>query len=336
MRIAVNVGCGFITGVECKNHKSISFPSIIVPTADEPNMGYGVSKYQVNIEGSSYYIGEKGLSKGGSRGWETTERRFEYVRCFIATAVHQLVDVDEPIELILGLPKHLFKAMHESVQEILQGTKIGIQINDEEKLLNIRTVVVYPETIGMYYATLYDSKGNITARSLFNKPIGIIQIGYQGVDLLYMKKDSVGLTPLTTMSPNNYGMKESYRFIQTQLKSMSHGEPDLIEIEKAVVLYNGELDFKGKTYDLLELQNQGEIELASQIANWVDDTWGNEIGDLEDIFIIGEQSTTYYLKIKEKISNLQLINHTQTPQVLGLLAAHVLVIEMYKDLVSNK
>lgn len=329
-RISADIGFGYTKGVN-ENGKKVSMPSVVAPrfaTSTGGALGYGQDDYRVEFEGESYYVGDAAMIAGGSRTWEEEAANNQNLSLLVATVAHVLMSDDEPIDLAVGLPMSLFINQRKGIKTALQSLDTEVTIDGETKRVKVKSVFVFPQSAGVYYHALHEIDGSIKNQNLFNKQVAVIDPGYRTVDALYMARGRKGLLPREDLSlSTDLGMNEAHKDIRIKASSRVGGEVDIIEIEKALLWYDGELDYKGKSYNIRDIQESVYKSHANEIIAWVKQIWGSEINNLHAIIIGGGGGEALYAYFKDHLPVLKKVDEPEFANAYGYLAAQALAMQ---------
>lgn len=335
MRIAVDFGFGYVKAVN-ENRKLVKFPSVVAPIISSVtggSLGYMKDDYMIKFDGNSYYVGDAAMIAGGNRAWEEDASKNQFLKFLAATAMFELLDKDEPVDLAVGLPMSVYNTQKQAISDALKEFKHEVSIGSTTKNIKVRSVFVFPQSAGVFYAAIHDIDGTVKNQNLFNKQVGVIDVGHRTVDVLYMARGRKGLAPLDNLSKSNdLGMNEAHQEIQIKASQLVGGETDLIEIEKSLLWFLGEFDYKGKTYNLQDIQKATYEEHAYKIVSWVKQLWGDSINNLHAIFIAGGGGDSLYPTMEKHLPVPQKVEMPEYANAFGFLAAQALAMEMQKTL----
>lgn len=330
MRISVDIGFGFTKAVNEKE-KSVSFPSVVAPRIASTTggaLGYGQDDYLVTIDGQDYYVGDAGMIAGGNRTWEDEVVQNQNLKILVMTAIHVLLEEDEKVDLAVGLPMSFYVNQRKSIRDALMQLKADVIIGGTKKHIEIGSVFVFPQSAGVYYHALHNIDGSIKNQYLFNRQVGVIDPGYRTVDILYMARGRKGLLPREDLSGSeDLGMNEAHKVVRIRTSQLIGGEADLLEVEKSLLWFNCEFDYKGKTYNIREIRDQTYKDHAAKIVAWVKQRWGDEINNLHAIILGGGGGEALYPYMKDNLPTLLKVDKPEFANAYGYLAAQAIAMQ---------
>ncbi len=329
MRIAVDVGFGYTKAVSEEN-KRVIFPSV-VGTCYRSSLSDSFAKNEEDYEimlfpgdkdENAYYVGEAAIGLGGTRTWEDQASSNRNLLPLIATALFELVEGDESIDLAVGLPMGYYDRQKGALKQVLEGKIIAIEIRGMLKQLTIKSVFVFPQGAGSYYAAIYDLHGQVINGDLINKPIGVINIGFRTTDYLFMgiTRKGIRVNPNLTGSLDE-GMNFVHRNLQTLVSRKTGREPGLNKIEQALRWQNGDLRQGANVIPLKAYEKKSQEELAQTIASQLKIKWGDDMNDLATILIGGGGGDDLYPFIQNHFLETKKIGEANYSDALGFLAA---------------
>lgn len=340
MRIAVDIGFGFVKSMNEFGMKT-SFPSVLAKRSDsalKSIIGGAVDDYSVTYwEGSAdgirenekkLYIGEAAMTNGGERKWDDKGKfNVDDLKVFITAAVGLINPNNESVDLCVGLPMSYYVEVKDALREALKSLKANISILGHKPLrkVDINSLFIFPQGAGAYYAAIYNIDGEIKDYELAGSSVGVIDIGYRTVDYLVMGKGRKGLTMLDGMygSLEEEGMKVAYLDIQRSLidDGMVKEEVGIIEIEKAILWFGGNFEYKTGDINVTEYEERAYKERSEQIASKIKIKWGAEGNVIRKIFITGGGGETLFPFLKSKFDQAVLQDNPSHANCEGYLGA---------------
>jgi len=339
MRISVDIGFGYTKAVNEKG-KSVFFPSVVAPLYASTTggaLGYGNDDYIVRMNDKDYYVGDAAMTAGGDRQWEEEAAENANLNILVGTAVHVLMSKDEEIDLVVGLPMSFYTSQRKAIKETLLSLKTDITIGGKTKHVQFSSVFVFPQSAGVYYHAIHNIDGSIKDMNLFNKQVGVIDCGNRTVDLLYMARGRKGLMPREELSGSeDLGMYEAHKIVQHKARALINGNADLIEIEKSLLWFNGDLDFKGQTYNLRKIQKETYAEHAQKIVAWVKQKWGDDINTLHSVIIGGGGGEALFSHFEDQFPSIIKVEKPILSNAYGYLAAQALAMRAKQEAAATK
>lgn len=285
--VSVDVGFGFVKATNWKR-KQVSFPSVFQKSVAEMN-GFGSNKnYKIKINDENYYIGEKAIEEEATREMSSQDS-FDQERYFVllATAISQLANNDDEIELRIGLPIRDFFGSSEKVQELgkfLKNKKIKTELNGVTKKIKIDSVKILPQGYGAF---VYLSSVNQIQK---NEKIGIIDVGYRTVDYILLKEGNV--ISSKTGSLEESGMHYIYSDIADQFEQKNHKKMKAEDVEEYIT--------KDKKISNINIEKTLTNQ-AKNIASQINSKWSN-VTMLDQIFVVGGGSKQLAKEIKDNLA----------------------------------
>lgn len=341
MRISVDIGFGYTKAVS-ETGREVMFPSVVgrkFTSSLEGILGGNQEDYIVtlrqpeipNDEAQSYYVGDAAMTAGGTRTWEEEHAKNRNLDVLISTAMGLLNEKDdEPVQLAVGLPMSVFMAQQNELKKKLTGLHITCVIGNKTKELRVESVFVFPQGAGVYYAALHDIDGGIRNMEFVNKQVAVIDVGYRTTDFLFMVKGKKGLVPRPEpfSGSEDIGMNTAHMEIQTEiLRPLKGQQADILDIEKAIMWYNGMMPIKGGELDLKPYRTRAYANLADEIASRLKRRWGDDINTLSAIIIGGGGGDALYSHFENSFPAAMKIEKPEYANARGYLAAQALVMK---------
>lgn len=343
MRIAVDVGFGFIKAMNEEGEK-IRFPSVVAKKSENSLKGivgssgddYSVTYWETDQAGETInqkklYVGDAGLSNGGTRKWEDKDKfNVDDLKIFIVTAVGLLNPQNDMVDLCLGLPMSYYLDKKDELVEGLKDLNAKISIVGQRSLKEVKfnSIFVFPQGAGAYYSSFCDINGNITDYNLAQSNAGVIDIGYRTVDFLVMMKGRNGIQISDNLSGSleEDGMNVAFQNIQKAVSNDERilKEVALEEIEKAVLWFNSKFDFRSSSIDITQYEDQAYKESAEEICSKIKIRWGADGDLLSRIVVTGGGAEELFPYIKEKFDTAVLQNDCAFGNCKGYLAAQAI------------
>jgi plasmid segregation protein ParM len=340
MRAAVDIGFGFVKVLNEKEKKA-SFPCVLAKRSDSALKGiiggvtddYSVHYWEEGAEGSKtnerrIYVGEAAMTNGGERRWDDKGKfNIDDLKVFITTAIGLVNPDNEDVDLCVGLPMSYYVEVKDSLEQALNGFKASVAIIGMKPIrqVNIKSIFVFPQGAGAYYAAICGIDGEIKDYELAGSSVGVIDIGYRTVDYLVMGKGRKGITMIDGLygSLEEDGMNVAFQDIQKAL--MDDGtvkeEIGIIEVEKALLWFGGQLEYKTGDINITQYEEKAYAERAEQISSKIKLKWGSEGNRLRKVFITGGGGEALYPFLKGKFEQAELQDNASHANCEGYLGA---------------
>jgi plasmid segregation protein ParM len=343
MRIAVDVGFGFIKAMN-ESLDTVRFPSVVSKKSENSLKGivggsgddYSVTYWEVNNSGENInqkklYVGDAGLSNGGTRKWEDKDKfNVEDLKLFIVTAVGLLNPQNDVVDLCLGLPMSYYLTKKDELNEGLKDLNARISITGQRSLKEVKfnSIFVFPQGAGAYYSSFCDIDGTITDYDLAQSNAGVIDIGYRTVDFLVMMKGRNGIQISDNLSGSleEDGMNVAFQNIQNAVSNDErvNKEVALEEIEKAILWFNSKFDFRRDSIDITQYEDQAYKESAEEICSKIKIRWGAEGDLLSRVVITGGGAEELFPYMRDKFDTAVLQEDCAYGNCKGYLAAQAI------------
>lgn len=343
MRIAVDVGFGFIKAMN-ESLETVRFPSVVSKKSENSLKGivggsgddYSVTYWEVNNSGENInqkklYVGDAGLSNGGTRKWEDKDKfNVEDLKLFIVTAVGLLNPQNDVVDLCLGLPMSYYLTKKDELNEGLKDLNARISITGQRSLKEVKfnSIFVFPQGAGAYYSSFCDIDGTITDYDLAQSNTGVIDIGYRTVDFLVMMKGRNGIQISDNLSGSleEDGMNVAFQNIQNAVSNDErvNKEVALEEIEKSILWFNSKFDYRRETIDITQYEDQAYKESAEEICSKIKIRWGAEGDLLSRVVITGGGAEELFPYMRDKFDTAVLQEDCAYGNCKGYLAAQAI------------
>lgn len=343
MRIAVDVGFGFIKAMN-ESLETVRFPSVVSKKSENSLKGivggsgddYSVTYWEVNNSGENInqkklYVGDAGLSNGGTRKWEDKDKfNVEDLKLFIVTAVGLLNPQNDVVDLCLGLPMSYYLTKKDELNEGLKDLNARISITGQRSLKEVKfnSIFVFPQGAGAYYSSFCDIDGTITDYDLAQSNAGVIDIGYRTVDFLVMMKGRNGIQISDNLSGSleEDGMNVAFQNIQNAVSNDErvNKEVALEEIEKSILWFNSKFDFRRDSIDITQYEDQAYKESAEEICSKIKIRWGAEGDLLSRVVITGGGAEELFPYMRDKFDTAVLQEDCAYGNCKGYLAAQAI------------
>lgn len=170
MRISADIG------YNTTNFVAESGEGLFLSTVKEKVHELETAKYVVEYNNKTYLI-------GNNDGFSSTEQSREkdpifHICLYTAIAASMCTTVDNNVRVVTGLPAQFFAEQKGPLIKVLEGRRISMKLNGENRNFTISKMVVFPQSAGLF---LYD-------KLLVEKDTLVIDIGGGTVDIAYMSQ----------------------------------------------------------------------------------------------------------------------------------------------------
>lgn len=291
----VDIGFGFtkVVRANASGRAQILFKSIYGDATDiqfrEDLLDSGRQDEQLHIEldGTPYFIGELAERQSTVRYFTLDQSQLmaNFVRILALAAMARLSQGKEPIRLVTGLPIKFYTAYREALVDALSGrhsvTLVSPDGNREERKLEIAQVKVIPQPFGSMYNLMLNEAGEAGERRFLTEKVGMIDIGFRTAD--YTVSNRTRYLERASRTYDN-GIAQTFTTLANKLQETSSVNIELFRLFDAV--RRGNIKIRGKNYDLAKIMERIYSQLASEVANEVNQLWANE-WDIDNIVISG-------------------------------------------------
>jgi plasmid segregation protein ParM len=292
MKIGIDVGYGRVKGIS--NTKKVDFPSVIgdfYPVKFITGMESDLtSKLAVEYNYKRKFVGESALKQSIPQSTVDKERTVqEEGLTLLVSALALLTDekFSDTINLVVGLPvmhydglrtKYLtsIKTLHTIRLLSLSGESIC------KKHLPVQDAKVLPQPFGTLFDRLLNERGEVVNPQLASSKVGIIDIGYNTVDLA--RSDSLEYINPRSTSFSGLGMFNVFQVLTNEIYKNLGLEIPLEKIEPH--FRSGEIKVAGRAVSIEQYKRTALKEAASQIISKVKSIWPDR-WELDQIIITG-------------------------------------------------
>jgi len=289
--IGLDIGFGFTKA--SNGRSSLVFKSVYGEATDfqyrEPLLG-GESAdqhLQIDVDGNSYFIGELAERQSTNRFFTLDQAQFidQPSRILALAALSHLVENDQPVKLVLGLPISHYRKYKQKLYDLLkQDHEISItdiQGERSDKVIKVVDIRVIPQPFGSIMNYLLNDQGRMAEQRFSKEKIGIIDVGFCTTD--YTISDKTRYSERGSMSVQT-GMSKAFAIIATRLKDISGVNVELYRLFDSV--HSGSIKIRGKAYDLKKVSQQALGQLAASIASDANRLWADD-WDMDEIIVTG-------------------------------------------------
>ena len=346
MRISVDVGYGYVKAVN-EHNKMIDFPSVVDHKIESALGDFGVAEdYSITIKTEdksiSYLVGDAAMSMGGSRAFDDQVVNNKNLDVLISTSIALLLDgSDESVDLAVGLPMDYYGPQKEELEKRFENYKQSVVLEGKEIEINVQSVFVFPQGAGAYYASVFGIDGKVKNHDLFNKAVGVIDVGHRTTDYIFMTRTKKGLAPVPGLTGSlDWGMKNVFKNvtdsldIEVQRRAKVAGKnpkkPSQEEVEKAILWFNREINHQGESYKLDKYLEDASKIISSNIADKLKSIWSDKADNLAAIMIGGGGGDTLYRHFEDAFKSTRKVDNPRFANAEGYLAAQAQMLNSRK------
>lgn len=232
-------------------------------------------------------VGEATLNAGAARTWATEASARAGYDLLVLTAA-ALVEAEGDVDLALGLPLGVWirgKPERKALRSRLEGFGAWISVDGAPaRHIEIRSVRVYPQSLGAYLAVMQGSEG----WRLVGRPVGVIDIGYRTCDYLLVTPRGGAPAPDEERSGSvDLGIGQAYDAVRETLASQTGGLPPPESLVEEGIAGSGTLHYRGSEIALRPLWDVACRKLAGEVEAVIRRVWADRVDYLAAIVLAG-------------------------------------------------
>lgn len=243
---------------------------------------------QVEVEGTSYFVGELAERQSTSRTFTLDQSQFvsSSSKILALAALSKMVkDPKKPIKLVVGLPIGHYREHKDELYKILCTSHKFKTVNADgehvKTTITVEDVRVLPQPIGTVMDRLLSKEGIPHNKRFATDKIGIVDVGFKTTD--YTISDKGRYSERGSLMTNN-GISKAFAQIGSKLKAACGVEIEIYRLHKAIDA--GSIKVRGKSYDLKKITQHAFKQLAKEIAADANKVWQDD-WDIDAIMITG-------------------------------------------------
>lgn len=293
MKMGIDVGFGGVKGL-AGSGKKVEFPSVIGdfhPVRFLSGLeGDIASRLVVEYNCKRKFVGEAALKQSIPQATVDNDRTVTEEGIILLTTAMALMSPDktpEAINLVVGLPVMHYESLKTKYLNAVKTlhTIDLLSLSGEtvcRKYLSVTEAKILPQLFGTLFDQLLNEKGEIINPQLAAGKIGIIDIGYNTLDLLcaynleYINPRSTSFSGLGMFTVFQALATEIYRNLGVEIP------PERIE----PLIKNREIKISGQNINIDQYKRSAFKEAAAQIISRVKSLWPNR-WELDRIIITG-------------------------------------------------
>lgn len=326
LKMAIDVGFGRTKG-ESSAGSRVDFPSVIGefhPVKFISGMENDpASNLAIGYNYRHWFVGDSALKQSTPQATVDKERTISEEGLTLLAAAMTLLAPDkstEFINLVIGLPvmhyetlkqKYLTAAKTQHVVDriSLSGDKV------DRKYFSVSDAKVLPQPFGTLFDRILNERGELIDKTLATGKIGIIDIGYNTLDLA--RADNLEYINPRSTSFSGLGMFTAFQALSTEIYRNMGIEIPPERIES--VIRKGEIKVSGQPVSIEKYKWTAFQEAASQVLSRVKSTWPDR-WELDQILITGGGAILLggYLQ-SELGQQAQVVNNPVFANVAGYL-----------------
>lgn len=315
--MAVDVGFGRVKGV-ASNGNQVEFPSLIGefhPVKFSSGMnGDPLSQIAVEYSGKRKFVGEAALRQSTPQNTIDPERTIsEEGLLLLVTAMTMLTPncISETINLVVGLPVMHYEKLKQRYIDAVKRVHVVDRLSMSGELisrafLSVKEVKVLPQPIGTLFDCLFDGQGEVQDERLAEGKVGIIDVGYNTLDLA--RVDNLEFISPRSTSYSGLGMFSVFQALSFQIFRSFGVEipPERIE----PIFLSKQIRISGEVKDVSQLVIDACRQTANQTVSRAVSVWPDR-WELDAVFLSGGGSIYIGDYIAEQLG--QNARKTDTP-----------------------
>ena len=289
--IGIDIGFGFTKATNGK--ETMTFKSVYGDAAEiqfKENLldrARREDNLHIEVDGNAHFVGDLAERQSTVRYFTLDQNQLvgNFAKILCLAAMSRMVEPNDPVKLITGLPIKFFKGHKDQLAQLLTGRHSIATTSPEgervEMVINVVQVKVIPQPFGSMFNLMLNDAGEGGDRRFLQEKVGVIDIGFRTADYTianrtkYLERGS-----RTTDS----GISQAFAILANKLQESSGVSIELYRLFEAVD--KGSIKIRGKTYDLAKSKERVFNQLATDIANEVNRLWADE-WDIDSIVISG-------------------------------------------------
>ncbi len=241
----------------------------------------------IEVDGSGYFVGELAERQSKNRSFTLDQQEFVsgFTKVLALTSLATMVEPEDPIKLVAGLPISQYQKYRDQVASLLVGdhnvTLIDRAGNRNDNVVSIAEVKVVPQPFGSLLNQMLGDRGEVVNPRFMAEKIGIVDVGFRTTD--YMIADRTRFSQRGSGTAEA-GISSAFSVISEKLKEESEVSIELYRLFEAVE--RGFIRIRGKKFDLSKIAEGAFGHLATAIANEANRVWADD-WDMDAILLTG-------------------------------------------------
>lgn len=331
--VSVDLGYGYVKGVTITEEnilKKVHFPSVCLEVYKE--VLFTNNRYEAVINKDRYCIGDLGLLKGAERMHPSSYAINPDADKLIAVAMHQLLEDEEcEITLLLGLPYAAYEENkikqkeHNGFEKDFIDQTMDVEIKGVKKKFTIKEVKVYPQSVGAYFANIYNPDGTSKPNAAENISAIVFEVGYLTLDVVAFSGTKTAFNLETGFSIPSRGMSSIIMDLLVEIQAKEAGAQAYKseDVEYALSEREGQLANTFGSIDLNPYLNKVVVRSALKIANDINSRFqAGAVNKYGHIVLSGGGSEVLYDAMKKHYSTIIKQEDAVFANAIGYLAMY--------------
>ncbi|MDX1433850.1 MAG: ParM/StbA family protein [Gammaproteobacteria bacterium] len=289
--VGIDIGFGFTkatSGAETLIFKSIFGEATEIQFREQMLSAAGADEHlHIEIDGESYFVGELAERQSHVRSFTLDQNQFitNFSKTMAMSALSRLVQPNETVNLVTGLPVSYYRRHREELSGLLLGshvlTRVDLAGKRHDIPLTVNQVRVIPQPFGSLFNLMLTDNAEVYDKRFVQEKIGVIDVGFRTSD--YTISDKTKYSSRGSGSTDS-GIARAFSIISAKLREHTGVDVELYRMYDAVA--RGTIKIHGKTLDIKDLTEEAFSKLASAVATEVDRLWADD-WDIDVIVVTG-------------------------------------------------
>ena len=241
----------------------------------------------LEIDGRGLFAGDLAERQSSVRSYTLDQDQLisDFAKSLGMAALSKMVEDNEPVHIVTGLPVRYFRRHSEQLAQLLTGShavKTFDPAGNAKKItVKVEKVRVVPQPFGSIFGRMLNDIGRVSDARMAQQKIGVIDVGFRTADYSIADKTRYSERGSGT---SDAGISQAFEIIASALQEKSGVSVELYRLYEAV--QEGSIKVRGKTYDLARITERAFSQLATAIASEVNRLW-NDDWDIDLIVLTG-------------------------------------------------
>lgn len=237
----------------------------------------------IEYNGKRWFVGPSALKQSTPQNTiEQSRTVTEEGQVLLLAAMGLLAEKETHINLVVGLPVMHYADLKEQYVRQASGTHIFSYLTmtgdvRDRKAITVDNLKVLPQPFGTLFDMILDDNGSVIDKKLAASKVGIVDIGYNTVDLL--RSDALEYINKRSTSFSGLGMFSAYQVLSELL--FKEFKKEIRPEEMNPIVQKGILNLCGRSYPI-EAYKQKAFEITanniiSRMTSYWPDSWDLDV-----------------------------------------------------------
>lgn len=246
-----------------------------------------VDHLHLEMEEGDFFVGELAERQSLDRYFTLDQNDFvaRFIKVLTLAGLSTLVERNEPVRLVTGLPVSQYKRHRKRIARILNEAHDFTVVDPEETrrdtVIRIQDVRVVPQPFGTVLDLMLNDIGEVSDGRFLKQKIGIIDVGFRTCDFTIADRAHYAERGSGT---TDYGISRAFTSIAKRIDEMTGVGVEIYRLYEAVD--EGVVKIRGRSVDIRKLVNQAFTQLSKVIANEANRLWADD-WDMDEIVLTG-------------------------------------------------